>query len=227
MNRNKLILFILLIIPFSLNNCIFMPRNNLKVDKQRQIEEDSRNQIIETDDIVSATSVIVTDNKHPTIFSRKLYEKEAYAKRDFVLNQLKKMRKLEKVFGKVTHYQDNGDKLSVDVFNRKGKMLGKLCYMNDYWVHQYVEWDKGKQNGLTAFFTKDHNPYQIYTFKDNKLDGPIYEFVKEGSRKGTLIRYIEMKNHSYMGLCLGWSEDGEILDESRLITEPKPYYGLP
>lgn len=156
----------------------------------------------------------------PDEFQRKHYEDKAQEAKEYVVKQVKLFRDMEAKRGRVTERGPNGEKVSVDITNTKGKVIGKLVYMGDDWIYQYVEWKNRKQHGVTAFMLKDGTPFRIMTYKNNQLDGPMYEFEERGEMAGALIHYIEFKNHAYQGLRLGWTPNGKPLKGCKRIEEP-------
>jgi len=164
----------------------------------------------------------------PKIYLRIGYEEKASDAKNDVAKIMERFLELEKINGIVTHTHSNGDKNSVDIHDDHGIVIGKLVYLSNDWVNQILEWKDGKINGIMAFYSKNEiTPYKIYNFKDNKLDGPFFEFERKGENKGTLVQYVEFKDNNYYGLCLGWTSDGIPLKGCRIITEPKLKTGLP
>ncbi|MBZ0255304.1 hypothetical protein K8I31_04540 [bacterium] len=163
----------------------------------------------------------------PDEFQRKHYEAQAQAAKDYVVKQVKLFREIEEKRGKVTDRGPNGEKVVVNITDSRGKVIGKLIYMGDDWIWQYVEWKNRKMDGVTAFMLKDGTPFRIMTYKSNELDGPMYEFEKKGDHAGTLIHYIEFKNNMYQGLRLGWTPEGISLKGCKRIDDPIAVHFFP
>lgn len=178
-------------------------------------------------DSLSKEKKIKTLENPPIIFERKKYLDKAKNAKKYIRSLLLQYRELEASNGIVTHTHDDGSKNSVDIMNAKGDLIGKLVYFSDDYVHQIVEWQDDEQNGYTAFLDKEGRPYKIFSFKNNKLNGPYFEFKKNQPHEGALIYYVEFKNHKRKGLCIGWTSDGEPLEGSQILDESHEWKGLP
>lgn len=163
----------------------------------------------------------------PDEFQRKHYEAQAQAAKEYVVKQVKLFREIEEKRGKVTNRGPNGEKVSVDIPDPRGKVIGKLVYMGDDWIWQYVEWKNRKMDGVTAFMLKDGTPFRIMTYKRNELDGSMYEFEKRGDQAGALIHYIEFNDNMYQGLRLGWTPEGIPLKGCKRIDDPIAVHFFP
>lgn len=160
--------------------------------------------------------------------SRSNFDKKAEKVRSHFRDLMQYFSELERANGKVLDSHPDGNKHIVDIHDSKGSVIGKLLYNKHGKVTQLVEWKNGKQNGMTAFLLGELDfPNDIYHFRDNKLDGPYYQFEKNKEGEIILTSYVEYVDHCSLGYCIGWSLDGELLPGSKIVKEPVPFQGLP